>query len=64
LGPAAAAVPAEDHSAWAAAREALAGLGYRDAELDRVWLTLKDQVGPDETPEALMKKALRQLYQG
>ncbi|MGG1312384.1 Holliday junction branch migration protein RuvA [Cohnella laeviribosi] len=60
-GPAAG---AESDSAWAIAREALAGLGYRDAELDRAWHALKDKVKGDETPEGLMKQALQQLFQG
>ncbi|WP_123041271.1 Holliday junction branch migration protein RuvA [Cohnella candidum] len=55
---------AEDGSAWAAAREALAGLGYREAELERAWSSIKDKLTGDETPDALMKKALQQLFQG
>jgi Holliday junction DNA helicase RuvA len=54
----------EGGSAWAAAREALAGLGYRDAELDRAWFMLKDRVTGEETPDILMKQALQQLFQG
>ncbi|TJY41424.1 Holliday junction branch migration protein RuvA [Cohnella pontilimi] len=54
----------EGGSAWAAAREALAGLGYREAELDRAWHALKDRVTGDETPDILMKQALQQLFQG
>jgi Holliday junction DNA helicase RuvA len=54
----------EGGSAWAAAREALAGLGYREAELDRAWFALKDRVTGDETPDVLMKQALQQLFQG
>lgn len=54
----------EGGSSWAAAREALAGLGYREAELDRAWLALKDQVTGQESPDQLMKKALQQLFQG
>ncbi|MBN2984826.1 Holliday junction branch migration protein RuvA [Cohnella algarum] len=55
---------AGNDSAWAVAREALAGLGYRDAELDRAWHVLKDRIKGDESPEALMKQALQQLFQG
>jgi Holliday junction DNA helicase RuvA len=51
-------------SAWAAAREALAGLGYREAELDRAWHAIKDRVTEQDTPDVLMKKALQQLFQG
>jgi Holliday junction DNA helicase RuvA len=53
-----------DGSAWAAAREALTGLGYRDAELDRAWHSLKDRVTGEETPDQLIKQALQQLFQG
>jgi holliday junction DNA helicase RuvA len=55
---------ADGGSAWAAAREALAGLGYREAELDRAWSQLKDRLSGEETPDVLMKKALQQLFQG
>lgn len=54
----------EGGSAWSEAREALAGLGYRDAELDKVWLAMKGSVTGAETVDALMKKALQQLFQG
>lgn len=64
MEPAGRAAGADEGSAWAAAREALAGLGYRDAELDRAWSSMKDRVAGDETPDALMKKALQQLFQG
>lgn len=49
---------------WAAAREALGGLGYREAELDRAWHGIKDKVTGSESPDALMKLALQQLFQG
>lgn len=51
-------------SNWAAAREALAGLGYRDAELDKAWHAMKGKVTGDESPDVLMKQALQQLFQG
>lgn len=54
----------DSNSAWASAREALAGLGYRDAELDKAWLVLKDQVTGGESEDVLIKKALQQLFQG
>jgi Holliday junction DNA helicase RuvA len=57
-------VASDNSSAWAAAREALTGLGYRDAELDKAWLTLKDKVTGEESPDVLIKKALQQLFQG
>ncbi|WP_256756763.1 Holliday junction branch migration protein RuvA [Cohnella sp. WQ 127256] len=55
---------ADNASAWAEAREALAGLGYRDAELDKAWLVLKDNLTGEESPDVLIKKALQQLFQG
>jgi holliday junction DNA helicase RuvA len=60
------ALPAEvgGNSSWAAAREALGGLGYREAELDRAWHTMKDKVTGGESPDALLKLALQQLFQG
>lgn len=57
-------VVTDSGSAWGTAREALAGLGYRDAELDRAWHVLKDEVTGEEPPDLLMKKALQQLFQG
>lgn len=57
-------VVTDSGSAWGTAREALAGLGYRDAELDRAWHVLKDEVTGEESPDLLMKKALQQLFQG
>jgi Holliday junction DNA helicase RuvA len=53
-----------DASNWAAAREALAGLGYRDVELDKAWHAMKNEVSGAESPDVLMKKALQQLFQG
>jgi Holliday junction DNA helicase RuvA len=60
------AVPAavDSSSTWAAAREALLGLGYRDAELDKAWQLLKDKVTGEESPDVLIKLALQQLFQG
>ncbi|WP_373228516.1 Holliday junction branch migration protein RuvA [Cohnella sp.] len=57
-------VAAESGSIWATAREALVGLGYRDAELDKAWHVLKDKVTGEESPDILIKKALQQLFQG
>jgi Holliday junction DNA helicase RuvA len=53
-----------EFSSWAAAREALSGLGYREAEIDRAWNALKDHVSENDTPDILIKKALQQLFQG
>ncbi|NWL87727.1 MULTISPECIES: Holliday junction branch migration protein RuvA [unclassified Paenibacillus] len=49
---------------WPEAREGLKALGYTDAELDRVWAKLKDQLNADEAVDSLMKKALKLLYAG
>lgn len=51
-------------TAWVEAREALAALGYTAAELDKAWSGLKDSVAADETVDALMKRALQQLFKG
>ncbi|MBB6729339.1 Holliday junction branch migration protein RuvA [Cohnella zeiphila] len=53
-----------EESNWAAAREALSGLGYRESELDKAWHTMKKEVTGAESPDFLMKKALQQLFQG
>lgn len=49
---------------WYEAKEGLRALGYTDAELDKVWQTLKDGIVPDEPVDSVMKKALRMLYAG
>ncbi|MMZ59878.1 Holliday junction DNA helicase RuvA [compost metagenome] len=54
----------EGNAGWPEAREGLKALGYTDTELDRVWLKLKDSVGPDEAVDSVMKKALKLLYAG
>ncbi|MFD0588274.1 Holliday junction branch migration protein RuvA [Paenibacillus sp. GCM10027627] len=51
-------------AAWKEAKEALAALGYTNAELDKAWSGLKDSVKPDETVDSLMKRALQQLFKG
>ncbi|MFC4600382.1 Holliday junction branch migration protein RuvA [Cohnella hongkongensis] len=56
--------PEDGGAAWAAAREALAGLGYREAELDKAWLSMKDRITGEESPDTLIKVALQQLFQG
>ncbi|SFB40574.1 Holliday junction DNA helicase subunit RuvA [Cohnella sp. OV330] len=57
-------LPDDGHASWAAAREALAGLGYRDAELDKAWTALKDRIKAEDSPDVLMKLALQQLFTG
>ncbi len=49
---------------WREAREALAALGYTAAELDRAWQGLKETQISSETVDALMKRALQQLFKG
>lgn len=55
---------AGDGSAWSEAREGLKALGYTDAELDRVWLKIKDDTAFGDSVDILMKKALKLLYTG
>lgn len=50
--------------AWTMAREALLGLGYREYELDRVWHEIRPGLGGRETPEQLIRHALKQLDKG
>ncbi|WP_151735993.1 Holliday junction branch migration protein RuvA [Paenibacillus tengchongensis] len=47
---------------WQEARDALKALGYTEAELDRVWLTMKKEGSDLGTVDALMKKALGHLF--
>ncbi|WP_219837950.1 Holliday junction branch migration protein RuvA [Paenibacillus sp. R14(2021)] len=49
---------------WREAREALMALGYTAAELDRAWQGMKATEVPNETVDALMKRALQQLFKG
>ncbi|SFS58673.1 Holliday junction branch migration protein RuvA [Paenibacillus sp. BC26] len=49
---------------WKEAREALTTLGYTAAELDRAWQGMKDHAAADESVDALMKRALQQLFKG
>ena len=50
-------------TAWREAREALAALGYSQAELDRAWHGVKDEA-ENASVEVLMKKALQHLFKG
>ncbi|AJY76082.1 Holliday junction branch migration protein RuvA [Paenibacillus beijingensis] len=49
---------------WSEAREALAALGYSAAELDRAWEGMGGACEPGESVDALMKRALQQLFKG
>ncbi|HUC91327.1 MAG TPA: Holliday junction branch migration protein RuvA [Paenibacillus sp.] len=62
--PAAAVGGQGEGTAWPEAREALAALGYTPAELDRAWQALGGKAEPDEPVDALMKRALQQLFKG
>ncbi|QHW34192.1 Holliday junction branch migration protein RuvA [Paenibacillus rhizovicinus] len=55
---------AEGGKDWREAREALMALGYTAAELDRAWQSMKQTDIPNETVDALMKRALQQLFKG
>ena len=47
---------------WQEARDGLKALGYTESELDRVWLSLKQEGAESETVDVLMKRALKLLY--
>ncbi|UQZ33037.1 Holliday junction branch migration protein RuvA [Paenibacillus sp. PK3_47] len=47
---------------WEEARDGLKALGYTEAELDRVWLTMKKEGSDKGTVDVLMKKALGLLF--
>jgi Holliday junction DNA helicase RuvA len=49
---------------WNEAKEALAALGYTEAELDRAWPSIKEQVKETDSIDTLVKKALQALYKG
>ncbi|PZD94143.1 Holliday junction branch migration protein RuvA [Paenibacillus sambharensis] len=51
-------------AAWQEAREALTALGYTASELDKAWAELEPSVSSDESVDALMKRALQQLFKG
>ncbi|KGE18269.1 Holliday junction branch migration protein RuvA [Paenibacillus wynnii] len=47
---------------WQEARDGLKALGYTESELDRAWLSLKQEGAESETVDVLMKRALKLLY--
>ncbi|GGG20163.1 Holliday junction branch migration protein RuvA [Paenibacillus abyssi] len=51
-------------AAWREAREALAALGYTQAELDKAWHGLQSSISAEESVDSLMKRALQWLYKG
>jgi holliday junction DNA helicase RuvA len=54
--------PADGVIPWQEARDGLKALGYTESELDRVWLTMKQEGAETGTVDVLMKKALKLLY--
>lgn len=50
--------------AWPEAKEALQALGYTEAELDRVWHTMKGSASDADSVDQLMKRALQLLFKG
>ncbi|MBM7563756.1 Holliday junction branch migration protein RuvA [Paenibacillus sacheonensis] len=62
--PGSGAAEAEGGQIWREAREALMTLGYTAAELDRAWQSMKGTDIPNESVDALMKRALQQLFKG
>ncbi|MBY9079637.1 Holliday junction branch migration protein RuvA [Paenibacillus sp. HN-1] len=53
---------ASGETSWQEARDGLKALGYTEAELDRVWLSLKKEGAEESSVDVLMKKALKLLY--
>lgn len=49
---------------WQDAKEALKALGYTETELDRAWQSMQHQISESDSVDALMKKALQQLFKG
>ncbi|MBD2844592.1 Holliday junction branch migration protein RuvA [Paenibacillus sp. IB182496] len=51
-------------AAWHEAAQALAALGYRDAEIDKAGHTLREAAESGLSTDALVKRALQLLFQG
>lgn len=49
---------------WQDAKEALKALGYTETELDRAWQSMQPNISDSDSVDALMKKALQQLFKG
>ena len=56
-------VSIEGGMAWSEAKDGLMTLGYTEGEADRAWHQIKDKVEPEDTVDAVMKLALKALYQ-
>jgi Holliday junction DNA helicase RuvA len=53
-----------DGLAWQEAKQALAALGYSDAEIDRVWPNVQQNANNGVTTDVLIKQALQVLFKG
>lgn len=50
--------------AWQEAKQALAALGYSDAEIDRIWPNVQQNANSGVTTDVLIKQALQELFKG
>jgi Holliday junction DNA helicase RuvA len=50
--------------AWQEAKQALAALGYTEAEIDRIWPNVQQNVNSGVTTDVLIKQALQALFKG
>ena len=50
--------------AWQEAKQALAALGYSDAEIERIWPHVQQNANSGVTTDVLIKQALQALFKG
>jgi Holliday junction DNA helicase RuvA len=50
--------------AWHEAKQALSGLGYSDAEIDRIWPHVQQIANAGVSTDVLIKRALQALFKG
>lgn len=50
--------------AWQEAKQALAALGYSDAEIERIWPNVQQNANSGVTTDVLIKQALQALFKG
>jgi Holliday junction DNA helicase RuvA len=50
--------------AWHEAKQALAALGYSEAEIDRIWPNVQQNANNGVTTDVLIKQALQALFKG
>jgi Holliday junction DNA helicase RuvA len=62
--PAAAGTSRSGGLAWQEAKLALAALGYSEAEIDRIWPNVQQNVNNGVTTDVLIKQALQALFKG